>query len=432
MTGAVTSAGGLSVDLWSPAGIANGNGELVKIAPNALVSSPSGQLWSMAIYLLDNPDGQEEFLTAVNWSLNTVAMSSPGFDQAANAMSFDSTKGAPDQSLYEAVIQEVSYQNNKVYPTAGSRRVRVDISDGVSTASATTMVNVGTDVPLNSPGDQPKPPKPPPQGGPPTINIPTPPLSVSLEQADVNTFVQFIVALQNKGYNVAAHFFTTFLGRKGAEKDDAVDVVTDSGEIQEIKNHIRGMVAELIIEDAKLRGFIRRAPGQWFRTGVQPASWDLSSPLPDGTKRFPVKVRFYPSDGVGKILNPPQDSPVTWWSTDDNLFYAFGGCLITLEGNVSLVAPTNKVADLTFGSDDLVVKIDDGFAFYGGSILDSDTALSLLLVQVPGSLLTSRSSVLSAGIYLEKRLKYAAFKTHAAFELPMFFTWRDFYEFRNP
>ena len=131
----------LLVTLGSPSGPATGNGNTVLVAPNGNISA-TGSVLYMTVSLLNAPDGgTNEFLSA-NWNLNTVAMSSAGFDPSSLSMSFSPYTGPPDPSLFQAVLRTVTYQNNKPNPTPGPRTITVVLSNGATSTSATTVVNV--------------------------------------------------------------------------------------------------------------------------------------------------------------------------------------------------------------------------------------------------------------------------------------------------
>jgi len=127
----------LSVNLHATSVTAGGNGNAVKLMPNASISGTT--LYSMAVYLsgrLEQPS--TEFLSC-DWNLNSITQSAPPYDEATGALSFT---GAGNPATYAAILQTITYQDNNPTPLGGVRTIRVDVSDGTNAASAVMSINV--------------------------------------------------------------------------------------------------------------------------------------------------------------------------------------------------------------------------------------------------------------------------------------------------
>jgi hypothetical protein len=126
---------GSSITLGSPSGPVTGSGTSVLVCPSAAIFTTSPLLWSMAVYLTPHPDGAQESLR-FNGNLSNVTTS---YDAAAAVLS---VTGGASLSVYQTILRSITYQDNKVSPTAGPRTITVVVSDGTTSFSASTIVNV--------------------------------------------------------------------------------------------------------------------------------------------------------------------------------------------------------------------------------------------------------------------------------------------------
>lgn len=113
-----------------------------------VTGTPTANLTSMTVTLLNHPDDVNEFL---GYDLGSSGLTTNGYDPVSGQLVIT---GSADPSIYQTVLRTITYENRSSTPDTSDRMIQFVVNDGSNTSAVrTTTVSVSAPVsPAPPPG----------------------------------------------------------------------------------------------------------------------------------------------------------------------------------------------------------------------------------------------------------------------------------------